>query len=702
MPLGPSGDGNGHRPRSPSPSPNSFSPSLSRRRSPLQPKPSAINVPCPNQDQPSSRILSQSLGRATLTSHRRAAIDEWMRGLASPSPHKRADTPASVVSSTVTSDSASSLPLRSRSRTISTIASKPVNTLPPTHTSPCPSHSALPPSAPSLPTASVSARAAHFNALARSAATVPTPSPMQANGRREPGFARPTRSSSAKIAKAVVPIPGVSTGAASEKTCDTGSPIPPPPCTPATTAPSSPNSAHAELRESEPLRKPEAAPSGLRPLLLQTGSAPERVNLTLPQSTTTVRTRLSLVPYKVDDTAADNVHPIAPSHPASPTGFKHHRRHSSLIYKKSEPSAAFPISPSSTSSQVHPSDPEGFLEGCRSDPGLRDRRHDTIVSGNLERRESILRSIVRVENREREVREDMERRGYEPYEPVSGGLRRLSLQGRPARRRSTPCMPSYSPIEASPVSILSSSRKFEASQTPQQLEFESPQMDSLQVGAEDLLTALEPQATRETDISTAPTTLGLTGTGLRSSLLRPTSISTTTTDDEPRVRFATPDDMRAQFRRQIHRESTFALLTGPQRSRPPVEILDHNHLAVMISKQEYAATETPATSVTTSIASAESLPRYRRHAKPDPDPDPDYVASGSDETVHAVVRGRRRQRRSTFCGAGGAELDKLAHDEHRFIAIGDVDPLDHLLPEPQEGPSLFTTLGRWFCPVDGS
>ncbi|BEJ11504.1 hypothetical protein CspHIS471_0109260 [Cutaneotrichosporon sp. HIS471] len=639
-----------------------------------------------------------------------------MRGLASPSPQERANTPASVVSSSFTSDSAPSPSLRSRSRTISTTTPKSVNGFSPSQPSTSQSHSTLPPTAPSFPAGSVSARAAHFNALARGA-TASTPSPMKGKGRREPGFARPTRSSSAKIAKSAVPILDVltnSTPAASVGASHAGSTAPPTPCTPATTAPPSPNPTHAAPTESEPSREPEpeAALPGLRPLLLPTGSAAERFNLA-PQST--VRTRLSLVTYKVDK-AADEVHPLPASHPASPARFNHHRRHSSLIYKKTEPSTAFPISPSSTSSELHPSDPEGFLEGCRSDPGFRDRRQDSIVSGNLERRESILRSIVRVENREREVREAMERRGYEP---ASGPLRRLSLQGRPARLRSTPCMPSHSPIEGSPISLMSP-YKLEPSPAAPPSELESPQMDSPQLGAEELLSVLEPQVTRETDISTAPTTLGLTGAGSRSSLLRPASMSTTTTDEEPRVRFATPDDMRAQFRRQIHRESTLAQLTGPQRSRPPVEILDHDHLATMLSKQEYAATVTPATSTTTSIASAESLPRYRRRAEPDAVPN--YVASaytgdatagieassgfghGGEEAPGATATAPGPTRR-TFCGTGGAELDKLVHDvhdEHRFIAVGDVDPLDHLLPEPQEGPSLFTALGRWFCPVDGS
>lgn len=73
------------------------------------------------------------------------------------------------------------------------------------------------------------------------------------------------------------------------------------------------------------------------------------------------------------------------------------------------------------------------------------------------------------------------------------------------------------------------------------------------------------------------------------------------------------------------------------------------------------------------------------------------------------MRGRRRHRRSTFCGAGGAELSKLVRDDlenSTYVAAwsGDVDPLDHLLPDPQAGEAtgFLETLGRWFCPVDGT
>ncbi|CAK9785826.1 unnamed protein product [Cutaneotrichosporon oleaginosum] len=721
MSQGSSGAGKSLCARSKSPS-RSPSPSASPRRSPLKPKSSAINIPrqapAPTHDVPTSRSLSsltQSLGRATLTSHRRAAIDEWMRGLAPSPPTERADTPASVVSSVVTSssDSVPSPSIRSRARTISTTTSRSATHAVPAHAHPNPpSHLSQPSPAPPLPAGNVSARAAHFNALAR-AATVSSPSPMKAKGRREPGFARPTRSSSAKVAKSVAPTLGPSTSTSPTSMAASvaaSSPAPAIPSTAPTTAPPSPNSPHAEPSDPESEPEPEPPAPGLRPLLLPTGSVPERRNPT-PQCT--VRKRLSLVPYKVDS-AAEEVHANLTSHSSSPARSKLHRRHSSLVYRKSEPSTTFPSSPSSSSSDLHPADPEGFLDGCRSEPGFRERRHDTIVSGNLERRESILRSLVKMENREREVREAMERRGYEP---PPGGLRRLSLQGRPARRRSTPCLPSHSPIEGSPESIAPTQTLEASPPPPPERDLEAPAPQSPQFGAEELLVALEPQITRETDISSAPTTLGLNGPGSRGSLLRPSSMSTTATDEEPRVRFATPDDMRAQFRRKIHRETTLAQLTGPPRSRPPVEIFDHHHLAAMLSKEGDAATMTPATSTTTSIASAESLPRYRRRAEPDATPD--YVASaytgdatagieassgfghGGEEALGAVATAPGPTRR-TFCGAGGAELDKLVHDEHRFIAVGDVDPLDHLLPEPQEGPSLFTALGRWFCPVDGS
>lgn len=334
-----------------------------------------------------------------------------------------------------------------------------------------------------------------------------------------------------------------------------------------------------------------------------------------------MRKRLSLVPYKIDP---------APGQPAiepimhlqkSPTSAKprrpHHRRHSSLVYKKTShesPSKRFPRSPSSDSDELT-ADPEGFLDASlelHSEPGrgsFHQRRHNTIVSGNLERRESILRSIVRVENRERENREEMERRGVVDAPFNSVGLRKLSLQGRPARRRAS--MPSS--IIDSPIAVHSA------------LAVEDTMPPARPLGAAELLSNLEPQVTRETDISSAPTSLGLVGS--RSSLLRPSSVSTSVaTDEEPRVRFATPDDMRAIFRRQVHRESTLATLTGPPRSRPPVEILDHDHLAAMLSKQEYAATITPATTPATSVASASSLPRYRRRETAEA-PAPDYVAS---------------------------------------------------------------------------
>lgn len=344
-----------------------------------------------------------------------------------------------------------------------------------------------------------------------------------------------------------------------------------------------------------------------------------------------------MVPYKAADPEPEDCEVVAENTHLSPTKARpslHHRRHSSLVYKKStadiSPSKAFPRSPSDTTDELS-GDPEAFLDASLDvdeSGSLHERRHNSIVSGNLERRESILRSIVRVENRERELLEHKERRGS-PAEPApidSTGLRKLSLQGRPARRRaSTPCVSTPSPIMDSPVAQLPSPPSVEtegalALQALDPATTESPPRD-----AAALLSNLEPQVTRETDISSAPTSLGLAG-GSRNSLLRASVSTSVATDEEPRVRFATPDEMRATFRRQIHRESTLATLTGPQRSRPEVDILDHDHLASILSKQEYAATITPATSTTNSVASASSVPRYRQRREQEA-PAPDYVAS---------------------------------------------------------------------------